>query len=215
MRTVLLGLILAASFSSLAHGGEPAKAPQKVQYASPEELFKSYRESDQKRDYRTQWNICTPAMQKAMLFELYFQSQLHHSDPKVQDVLKKHSFDAAKYEERFLQAYERKHGEVWTKDKPYEEELIHDALCSVIVDQPGFFEAMHKVLAVEGQPNKIGELKSLSIVGKSAVVYTTSVDYSFSQSPGQPEVKHENVGPLILVFHKTEKGWLIGTAEEE
>src|SRR6476620_245585 len=95
MRNTLFGIAVVVFLAAQSKAAEPAKPAAPVLHASPDAVYKIYREACQKCDWRTVWSCLTVERQKYELFECYFASQTKRETPQLTATLKKHGLEQA------------------------------------------------------------------------------------------------------------------------
>src|SRR5689334_10841127 len=109
MQNKLLLIAVIVCFAPLNIAAEPVKPAAPIVHASPEAVYKVYRDACQKRDWRTVFGCYTAERQKYELFECYFASQTKRETPQLLATLKKHGLEEAQANAEAVRVYEQKH----------------------------------------------------------------------------------------------------------
>jgi len=206
MQNKLLRVAVLFFLAQLSRGAEPVKPAAPIAYASPEAVYKAYREACFKRDWRTVWTCFTTERQKEEIFECYFTSQF--KPEKYLETLKKHRLESEKVEAVMIKAYEQKHRVKSAYDSPADLELSYEVLFNLVADKPGFYKDMCNLI-VEPGPMKLDELKKVTLQENTAQGDTMTIMPGPVLANGQPANKVEQRIPKVVNFAKINGGWLI------
>lgn len=119
-RNVSLLLLAYISMLSLSacRGDTPDEKKRVVKtYSSPTEVFDAYRQADQSGDWRTFYFLCTPEVQRELVFQTQFACLVAEKVPAVSVIQKQFGPTEAEYGRRYYEAYKRKHGHAEVIDR--------------------------------------------------------------------------------------------------
>ncbi len=204
----------------------PAFAQQKKMndYSSPQAVYESMRDANQRRDWESYSACLTIAAQKYELFELYFASLLVDNEEGKRLLgtffdLKKLGEDYDRKKEAKLRALAAKGDNAALREaqetyKSIHNDLYRDAFFDHISNKVGFYSAASVLLKSQLEP-VLGAFEEAVITGDTATGTAKMTTFYRQGIPGQPWKKVAIEGNKNFNFRKIDGKWLIDVANSD